>query len=181
MSARQTRAILPTLVGDMNGDCLKSPADWTSLATTGFDQPKDPWASDSPAAAGDRVCLLDTDHIGWKVFIDDAAFTRAWVWKSFTRGHNTLLMENLADSAGWIAGRAAMGKTRRMADRMNLAGMTPRNDMASTGYCLANPGKEYLMYLPKGGEVMVDLSGASGNSRWSGLTRLRVRLHPARR
>jgi len=151
-----------TSVGDMNDDCLKSPADWTSLGTTGWDQPKDPWTSNPPAADGQKVCLLDTDHIGWKVFIDDAAFTRAWVWKSFTRGHNTLLMENLSDSAGWIAGRAAMGHTRRLAQRVTLAAMAPHPESASTGYCLAHPGQEYIVYLPEGGEVTVDLSAASG-------------------
>jgi hypothetical protein len=151
-----------TSVGDMNEDCLKSGADWTSLATTGWDKPKDPWTSNSPAATGQMVCLLDTDHIGWKVFVDDAAFTRAWVWKSFTRGHSTLLMENLAPSAGWIAGRTAMGHTRRLADRVNLAVLVPHAELASTRYCLANPGKEYVVYLPNGGEVMVNLSAASG-------------------
>ncbi|MBM4083536.1 MAG: hypothetical protein FJ272_02005 [Planctomycetes bacterium] len=39
--------------------------------------------------------------------------------------------------------------------------MTPRNDLASTQYCLADPGKEYLVYLPEGGEVTVDLTAAS--------------------
>lgn len=151
-----------TSVGDMNNDCLKSPADWTSLATTGWDQPKDPWTSDPPAADGHKVCLLDTDHIGWKVFIDDAAFTRAWVWKSFTRGHNTLLMENLSDSAGWIAGRAAMGHTRRLAERVNLATLVPHPELASTRCCLAHPGQEYIVYLPDGGEVTVDMSATVG-------------------
>jgi hypothetical protein len=45
---------------------------------------------------------------------------------------------------------------------MNLAAMTPRNDLSSTQYCLANPGKEYLVYLPDGGEVTVDPSAATG-------------------
>jgi hypothetical protein len=151
-----------TSVGDMNDDCLKSPADWTSLATTGWDQAKDPWISAPPAADGRMVCLLDTDHIGWKVFIDDAALTRAWVWKSFARGHSILLMENLADSPGWIAGRAAMGHTRRVAERVNLAALVPHPELASTRYCLANPGQEYVVYLPEGGETAVDLSTASG-------------------
>jgi len=156
-----------TSVGDMNEDCLKSPADWTSLATTGWDQPKDPWTSDPPAADGNKVCLLDTDHIGWKVFVDDAAFTRAWVWKSFTRGHNTLLMENLADSAGWIAGRAAMGHTRRFAERMNLVRMTPQPKLASTGYCLTSAGTEYLVYQPlDGGGLSVELSAATYRYEW---------------
>jgi hypothetical protein len=154
-----------TSVGDMNPDCLKSPADWTSLSTTRFEQTKDPWASAPPVADGHKVVLLDTDHIGWKIFINDAAFTRAWVWKSFTRGYSTLLMENLANSPGWIAGRAAMGQTRRYAERMDLAKAAPQPMLASTGYCLAHPAKraaEYLVYLPEGGPVMVDLSGAEG-------------------
>jgi len=156
-----------TSVGDMNDDCLKSLADWTSLATTGWDQPKDPWTSDPPTADGTKVCLLDTDHIGWKIFIDDAAFTRAWVWKSFTRGHSTLLMENLADSAGWIAGRAAMGHTHRFAERMNLAAMTPQPALASTRYCLASAGMEYLIYQPLGTEgFSVELAAGAYHYEW---------------
>lgn len=152
-----------TSVGDMNEACLKSGAHWTSLATTGWDQPKDPWTSDPPPALGQMVCLLDTDHIGWKIFVRDAGFTRAWVWKSFTRGHNTLLMENLSDDEGWKAGRAAMGQTRRLAQRMNMAALVPRPDLASSGYCLANPGQEYVVYLPIGGDVTVDLESAAGS------------------
>jgi hypothetical protein len=151
-----------TSVGDMNEDCLNSPADWTSLSTTRFERTTDPWASAPPVAEGKKVVLLDTDHIGWKILIDDAAFTRAWVWKSFTRGYSTLLMENLSDSAGWIAGRAAMGHTRRYAERTDLTKATPQPALATTGYCLANPGREYLVYLPEAGSVTVDLSGTQG-------------------
>jgi hypothetical protein len=46
---------------------------------------------------------------------------------------------------------------------MNLAAMTPHGDLASTGYCLANPGKEYLVYLPEGGEVTMDVSAATAS------------------
>jgi hypothetical protein len=45
---------------------------------------------------------------------------------------------------------------------MNLADLTPRCELASTQYCLAHPGQEYLVYLPDGGEVTVDLSAAAG-------------------
>ena len=41
-----------------------------------------------------------------------------------------------------------MGHTLTYANKMNLAAMVPRNDLASTKYCLANPGTEYLVYLP---------------------------------
>jgi len=37
----------------------------------------------------------------------------------------------------------------------------PRPDLASSGYCLA--GTEYLVFLPTGGSVSVDLSVVSGS------------------
>jgi hypothetical protein len=43
--------------------------------------------------------------------------------------------------------------------------MVPRGDLASTNYCLANPaadGAQYLVYLPTGGTVTVDLSASPG-------------------
>jgi hypothetical protein len=55
-----------------------------------------------------------------------------------------------------------MGDTRRYAQRMDLIQMTPRPDLVSTRYCLANPGQEYLIYLPEGGRVTVDLCAAAG-------------------
>jgi hypothetical protein len=64
-----------------------------------------------------------------------------------------------------VSVRRNLGYTMDYAERMNLAAMTPRPDLCSTGYCLANPvasGAEYLVYLPSGGGVSVDLSGASG-------------------
>ena len=41
-----------------------------------------------------------------------------------------------------------MGTTLAYANRMDLSAMRPRGDLATSGYCLANPGKEYLVYLP---------------------------------
>jgi hypothetical protein len=62
----------------------------------------------------------------------------------------------------WDPLRQAMGRTRSCAARMDLAAMVPHGDLASTGFCLANPRQEYFVYGPKGGEVTVDLSGADG-------------------
>ena len=151
-----------TSVLDMNPDCLQGPADWTSPGTMQWAQTTNEWIAGPPAADGQKVVLLDTDHFGWTFFMKDAAFTRAWVWKSFTRGYGTLLMEDGSESAGFIAGRAAMGHTSRYAERMDLTQATPQPALATTGYCLANPGREYLVYLPEAGSVTVDLSGAQG-------------------
>src|SRR5262249_32990366 len=38
----------------------------------------------------------------------------------------------------------------------------PAGELASTGYCLATPGREYLVYLPDGGDATVDISAAKG-------------------
>ena len=61
--------------------------------------------------------------------------------------------------------RKAMGVTRREARELNLAAMTPRNELASSRYCLAGhgpQGMEYVVYVPKGEEVSVDLADAKG-------------------
>jgi len=58
--------------------------------------------------------------------------------------------------------RGTMGHTRRLADRVDLAAVAPCDDLASTHYCLARPGVAYLVYLPEGGEVEVNLSAAKG-------------------
>ncbi|MEM2428821.1 MAG: putative collagen-binding domain-containing protein, partial [Candidatus Bathyarchaeia archaeon] len=58
--------------------------------------------------------------------------------------------------------RRAMGNTRRIARRFNLVEMLPMPDLASTKYCLAKPGYVYVVYLPSGGEVEVDLRSVDG-------------------
>jgi hypothetical protein len=63
----------------------------------------------------------------------------------------------------WDPLRKALGQTRQYATRVDLAAMVPHEELASTKYCLANPGHEYLLYLPEGGETAVDFSRASGS------------------
>jgi hypothetical protein len=60
-----------------------------------------------------------------------------------------LLVGTATGDAGFMAARAAMGQTRRYADKMDLINMTPRRDLASTHYALARPGSEYLVYQPQ--------------------------------
>jgi hypothetical protein len=50
--------------------------------------------------------------------------------------------------AAFEPARWAMGDTRRYAERVNLIAMQPRDDLSSTGYALANPGREYLVLQP---------------------------------
>ena len=164
--------------GDAESNTVLSagPAEWISPHTFAWGG-----VDNVPVADGGKVSLLDSDHWFVKDIYNHPAFGRDWVWRAFCRGHNPILMEHLSplsfvdheypltnDDAGYIASREAMGRTRRFAERMNLAAMTPSPDLASSGYCLADPGKEYLVYLPEGGAVMVDLSAATSelNVEW---------------
>lgn len=137
-----------------HNDLLNNSADWISPSNSGGHYKHNP-----PPAEGRKVILIDTDHL-W-----GEGGSPGWVWKSFARGLNPIWMERMKLGTGDLPDaqgiRNAMGNTRRMAERMDLAGMIPRNELASTQYCLANPGWEYLVYLPEGGEVMVDLSAAA--------------------
>jgi hypothetical protein len=47
---------------------------------------------------------------------------------------------------------------------MDLAKMTPQPELASSRYCLANLGEEYLVYLPEGGSVTLNLRAAPSGS-----------------
>jgi len=152
---------------------LASPADWVSPAAK------------LPPGDGRKVILNDTDHsyfwIGLKA--DGLAAQRAWVWENFTRGNQCLFMDPYLDpshdpgrnhpalgqpDAYWDTLRQAMGQTLAYAERVDLAAMVPHGELASSGFCLAQPGREYLVYLPQGGEVTVDLGAASGemNVEW---------------
>lgn len=49
---------------------------------------------------------------------------------------------------------------------MDLASMTPQNALASTNYCLANPGREYLVYQPSAVAFTVSLQAGVYNYEW---------------
>ena len=80
------------------------------------------------------------------------------------RGLNPIYLESdLANPSGDENVRNSMGYTLKYSQLVNLSSMSPNSELCSSGYCLINPGREYLVYLPTGGTVRVDLSAASGN------------------
>ena len=123
--------------GGKNADLFESPADWISPNSTRQDN----YCENPPAGDGRKVVIADTDHL-WGVGGD-----RAWVWKSFTRGLNPIFMDPI-EVARWEPVRRTMGMALSYANRMNLSAIRPRGELASSGYCLANPGEEYLAYVP---------------------------------
>ncbi|MHC4713224.1 MAG: DUF6298 domain-containing protein [Planctomycetota bacterium] len=150
--------------GSSNDVLFKSPADWISP------NPEGGYRDYPPAADGSKVILNDTDHL-WGI-----GGNHRWVWKSFLRGMNPLYMDPYGKTLNWtlkwsvdederLLILANLGHTRRFAARMDLAKTTPRSEVASSGYCLADPartGGRYLVYLPEGGSVTVDLRAARG-------------------
>jgi CubicO group peptidase (beta-lactamase class C family) len=133
--------------GGSNQALFDSPADWVSP------NPDGGYRDDPPPADGRKVVINDTDHL-WGL-----GGNLAWVWKSFTRGYNPIFMDPYdGDVLGnrfdpqWDPIRRSMGYTLRYARRMDLAQARPIPEAASTKYCLANPGKQYLVYKPGGGD-----------------------------
>jgi hypothetical protein len=143
--------------GGDNATLFDSPADWVSP------NPDGGYKDDPPVNDGRKVILNDTDHL-WGI-----GGNSGWVWKSFLRGHHPLFMDPYDGKVlakpfdpDFDPVRRSLGQTLRFAERLDLAAMVPTRDVASTGFCLAAPGRAYLIYLPEGGNVSVDLAGASG-------------------
>jgi hypothetical protein len=144
-----------------NQALFASAADWVSPGLQAYQD-------DPPAADGKKVIIADVDHI-WP-----AAPHRGWIWECFLRGLQPILMDWYSyGDPKWTsrdeqeAMRRAMGFTLDYANRMNLAAARPRGDLASTGYCLASPGSEYLVYQPKGGEgLRVELKAGKYVCEW---------------
>ena len=151
-----------------NEDLFNSPADWISP------NPEGGYRDDPPPNDGRKVVLNDTDHL-W-----GEGGNPQWVWKTFTRGHHPLFMDRIVSLTQKVvtwAGRKAediqmaneirraMGVTRKVAERVDLASMLPLPELASTRYCLAAPGRQYVVFVPNGGEVIVNLADAKGKFR----------------
>jgi hypothetical protein len=143
-----------------NGELFASHADW--IAPNGN-------LRDTPPALGTKVILNDTDHLC------GVCGEVSWIWKSLVRGTNPMVMDPYdgawpiasvpydVEDQRWEQVRTNLGYARSYADRMNLLAMVPHGELASSGYCLANPGgakPEYLVYLPSGGSVTVNLSAS---------------------
>lgn len=141
---------------DGDNDVLfASPADAISPNTDGG------YRDAPPPADGSKVIISDTDHL-WGI-----GGSVQWVWQTFLMGMHPILMDpyqlpvhgDAPGAAHWEPIRRAMGQTRQWAEKVPLARMAPRPELASSGYCLAWEGEVYLVYVPAGEEVRVDLSG----------------------
>ncbi len=144
-----------------NPELFASEADW--ISPNGRDYLDDP-----PDTEGRKVIIVDTDHISpWDS-------EPAWVWKNLMRGNHFILMDGYMDFRMGSPSepqqkhdptRRAMGFAREVSERVNLAAMAPRSDLSSTDYCLADPGKAYLVYQPNEGRQTFDVTIEPGRYR----------------
>lgn len=165
-------------MGTVNEWIYGTSADWVSPEgwalegqTDGYREGEYTWGS-APFDRGDKVVLLDTDHL-WGIGGDEV-----WAWKSFCRGYNVLYMDRCDDfptafyeHESWPEKfnpnlRREMGVILAYAERMALNRAVPRNDLCSTGYCLADPGREYIVYQPDRGPFTVRLASATYRYEW---------------
>lgn len=154
-----------------NAELFATCADWISPSNGRLFE----YRYNPPAADGRKVVVTDTDHL-W-----GHGAEIAWIWKSFARGLNLLFMDPWepvpADRPGWRQHgvslnrryyhlwddvRRNLGYTRNFALRIDLNGCAPQSDLCTSTYCLANPGSEYLCYLPAGGHEGINLWEAPG-------------------
>ncbi|MBN1672630.1 MAG: fibronectin type III domain-containing protein [Kiritimatiellae bacterium] len=144
---------------------LSSHADWISPDWTDY-------KTGGPGDYTDKVVMVDTDHLSpwYDLAPEDLSDIREWVWRTFTRGHHTLLMDRYGSSgfpSDYDSIRLAMGRTRHYAGRFtDLAAMQPSTNLSSSAYCLANPGQDYLVYNSGSASFTIDLEAGTYDGEW---------------
>ena len=119
-------------------DCFAAAGSWSS----GAYRRKNPPANDTG-----KPGIVDMDHVS--PGSNDVGF----VWSAFTRSYHFSLYDHpfeSPDSEGtdWQRVRLNVGQTIVCALQMDLAKAIPWRDLASTRFCLANPGEQYVVYQP---------------------------------
>jgi hypothetical protein len=124
----------------------------------------------------------DSDHSYFGIWNDPPQKARNYLWENFLNGNQVLFMDpylvyyprqnrNLCEDPRhgigsqpdrrWEEVRNNLGSILQYARRLNLANVSPRADLCSTSFCLAQTptrGAEYLAYAPTGGSFILDLS-----------------------
>jgi hypothetical protein len=134
----QWQQMPPEVLQTSPADCFAAAGNWNSAAY----RRKDP-----PANRSDKPVIVDMDHV-WP-----GSHDIGFVWSAFTRGYHFNLYDHpfeKPDTEGpdWERIRRNLGQTVVYAQRMDLAHAAPRDDFASTGFCLAKPGEQYVIYQP---------------------------------
>lgn len=150
-------------------DLYASKADWIS--------------PNAQLASGDgrKVVLNDTDHsYGW-VDLQSAmpAGQRKWAWQTFCLGAQPVFMDPYLETwdgrnsptgstldSQWSTLRDALGYTALYASKLDLERAVPSPSLCSTGYCLVEPGHQYLVYQPGSGSFQLTVTAGTYATEW---------------
>jgi hypothetical protein len=135
-------------------------ADW--ISPHGWED----YQSGSPVNTGGKVQLIDSDHT-FGIGGDGN-----WVWRQFTRGHGgVLIMDDMAGTglsgvfkvpgqhrASEEAARRALKEIATVLQVVDITGMAPHGELASSGYALADPARGKYIAMANG-NLKMNLSG----------------------
>ena len=131
----------------------------------------DHYRTDPPENHSGKPAIFDMDHIA--AGEDSLKNDHTFAWKAFTRGYHFNLYdlpfeEPQAESAAWEIARKNAGAIGNFANKKfaDLSRMHPQSGLSSTGYALANPGSEYLIYQSGSGSFWVNLQAGTYNYEW---------------
>ena len=159
---------------------MNSDADW--IAGGSRIAPTTSCGSGTPPC---KVNVNDSDHSYFGMWNGTAQNNRNFAWENFTNGNQVAFMDPYvlyypregrnpcpsptngicgSPDPRWTNFRANLGYILTYSRKLNLANVTPRGSLCSTGACLAQTpsvGAEYLIYAPNGGSFTVNLSAMS--------------------
>jgi hypothetical protein len=130
---------------------------------------------------GRKVVLNDTDHsFGWVPLQAAGPLgQRQWAWETFCQGAAPVFMDPYLETwdgrnspsgstldPQWNTIRDAMGYTALYASRLDLEHAVPSPSLCSTGYCLAYPGHQYLVYQPASGNFQLTVTAGTYQVTW---------------
>ena len=171
-------------IGVPDAVIYNSDADWVA-----------PLAEVSPASScgtGKPPCKVnvnDSDHSYFGMWNETPQQNRNFFWENFTSGAGVLFMDPFtvdyprqdrnhcvnpvngicgAPDLRWENVRNTLGYIVKMSHRVDLADLSPRDTLSSTGFCLAGTGAkaaQFIVYAPAGGSFTVDLSPARPDHR----------------
>ena len=84
------------------------------------------------------------------------------LWAVFTAGGHAQFIYSRGDIPKL---RSYIKHLSEFMDTIGWTDMEPADRLTSRGYCLARPGREYVVYLPEHGDMTLDLSKARGAFR----------------
>jgi len=135
-------------------DCFAVAGSWNSRAY----RRKNP-----PANNTGKPGFVDMDHVS------AGSYDVGYVWTAFTRGYHFNLYDKPfenpdAEGPNWQRVRRNVTQTILYAQRLDLAKAAPHGDLSSTGFCLAQPGRQYVVYQP--GDEPFDVRGLEPDRRY---------------